>query len=269
MTEHVRESATSLKSCCAAAYENEWARQLLGDSYHPGGVELTRRLGSLLELGSGARVVDVAAGRGVSAIALADTFGCEVTGADLGHGNLAHARRAADDAGVGKRVQFVAGDAETLPLGDATFDAVLSECAFCTFPDKPSAAAEFRRVLRPGGRVGIADLTRDGDLEPELETLLGWVACMADARPAEEYGRLLQDAGFVEVAVERHDNALASMVRQARTKLMGLELLVRLGKTSLPLEEIREGKRIARLAADAVKERRLGYVLVIGRVSGV
>lgn len=268
MSERPGETAVSLKSCCVAAYESEWARHLMGDSYHPGGADLTRRLGSLLGLGPGVRVADVASGRGVSALTLANAFGCEVVGIDLGTGNLAHAHGAARDAGMGSRIQFLAGDAEALPFGSATFDAVVSECAFCTFPDKPSAAAEFRRILRPGGRIGIADITRDGKLEPELETLLGWVACMADARPAEEYGQLLESAGFMDVAIEPHNDALAAMVRQARTKLLALEMLVRLGKTALPVEDIREGKRIAKAATAAVKERRLGYTLVVGRLPG-
>ena len=55
------------------------------------------------------------------------------------------------------KVRFHLGDAERLPLPDNTFDALVCECAFCTFPDKATAAAEFARVLRPGGRVGIAD----------------------------------------------------------------------------------------------------------------
>ena len=56
------------------------------------------------------------------------------------------------------KVRFL-GDAERLPLPDNTFDALVCECAFCTFPDKATAAAEFARVLRPGGRVGITDVT--------------------------------------------------------------------------------------------------------------
>ena len=49
---------------------------------------------------------------------------------------------------------------------------VVCECAFCTFPDKSRAAAEFARVLRSGGRVGISDLTRSGELPGELDGLL-------------------------------------------------------------------------------------------------
>ena len=59
-------------------------------------------------------------------------------------------------------VRFEQGDAERLTLDDGQFDAVICECAFCTFPDKRAAAAEFARVLKPGGTVGLTDLTRSG-----------------------------------------------------------------------------------------------------------
>jgi ubiquinone/menaquinone biosynthesis C-methylase UbiE len=64
---------------------------------------------------------------------------------------------------------------------------VICECAFCTFRDKSAAASEFARVLKPGGKVGLSDLTRSGILPAELDGLLAWVACIADARPISEY----------------------------------------------------------------------------------
>ena len=64
-------SATEIKTCCASLYESDWTRLLLGDSFHPGGLNLTERLGELLDLGPGQRVLDVAAGVGTSAIFLA------------------------------------------------------------------------------------------------------------------------------------------------------------------------------------------------------
>ncbi len=76
--------ADEVKACCAAVYASDWARQLLGESFHPGGLALTRRLGMLLDLGPGKRLLDVAAGKGASAIFLAQQFGCEVIGSRCG-----------------------------------------------------------------------------------------------------------------------------------------------------------------------------------------
>src|SRR5205823_12263086 len=79
MTGTAREAAPAeLKSCCANLYETDVARLLLGDSFHPGGLALTERLGQLLRLCPDDVVLDVAAGRGTSAVHLAKLFGCRV-----------------------------------------------------------------------------------------------------------------------------------------------------------------------------------------------
>src|SRR5260370_39336051 len=76
--------ADEIKACCATVYASDWARLLLGESFHPGGLALTERLGTLLDLGPAKRVLDIAAGQGSSAIFLAQRFGCEVIGVEYG-----------------------------------------------------------------------------------------------------------------------------------------------------------------------------------------
>ncbi|HXT36944.1 MAG TPA: methyltransferase domain-containing protein [Chloroflexota bacterium] len=262
-------SPEETKRCCAAVYGSEWARFLLGDSYHPGGLVLTERLGTLLGLEPGTRVLDVAAGTGGSAIYLADRFGCRVMGLDLSAANVAAAREAAERAGVAELTEFVAGDAERLPFPDQSFDAVICECAFCTFPDKARAAVEFARILRQGGRVGLSDLTREGPLSRELEGLLAWIACIADARPLAEYQAYLQYADFLIEQTERHDDALQAMIRGIQTKLMGIDLLVGLRKLDLPSIDLGQARAMARSAAEAARTGALGYVLLTGTRSPV
>jgi len=252
-----------VKMCCAAAYSSDWAHLLLGDSFHPGGLELTERLGVLLDLGPGRRVLDVACGAGASAIFLARRFGCAVVGVDYGVDVIRAATLAAATAGVAELAQFTQGDAERLDAADGAFDAVICECAFCTFPDKRAAAAEFARVLRPGGRVGMSDLTRAGDIPSELQGLLAWIACIADAQPLDTYARYLEDAGLTVTHIEPRDDALGSMVRDIRMKLMSAELLVRLKQIDLPGIDFDRARTLARAAADAVQAGRFGYAIVV------
>jgi arsenite methyltransferase len=153
---------SAIKQCCAAIYESDAARLLLGESFHPGGTKLTERLGQIVNLTRQARVLDVAAGKGTSATFLASRFGCEVVGIDFSRKNVGEAGRNAEDMGLRERVSFQWADAERLPFADESFDAVICECSFCTFPDKAAAAGEFARVLRVGGQVGLSDLTRNG-----------------------------------------------------------------------------------------------------------
>ena len=254
--------AHALKACCASAYEHEWARALLGDSLHPGGLALTERLGELLGLPPGATLLDVACGRGASAIHLARRFGWRVIGVDLGEAKLREARTAAEEAGMSHLVTFVLGDAERLPLAAAAVDGVICECALCTMPSKQAALAEFARVLGPGGRAGIADLTRDGEVPEELSTLLAWVACVADARPLEDYAALLTEAGFAIEATERHDRALGDLVGGVRKRLFGVEVLSRLGQLPVSAEDVATAKALAKSAEQAVRAGTLGYGIV-------
>ena len=259
------ETAEELKSCCAALYEKDWVRLLLGDSYHPGGLALTERLGQMLELRPAVRVLDVAAGRGTSALHLAQKFGCEVVGTDLSAEMVGLATQSAAEAGLSDRVTFQQGDAERLPFAANTFDAVLCECAFCTFPDKPAAAHEFARVLRPGGHVGLSDLTRESKLPSELESLLAWVACIADARPLEEYAAHLRSAGCDSIRTEAHHEALAQMVKEIRGRLVTAQLLVGLKKIELPDVDLAQAQTVARSAEQAIREGKLGYALIVGQ----
>ena len=252
-----------VKACCANVYQSDWARLILGDSFHPGGLALTEHLGAAIRLGPGQRVLDVAAGQGTSAIHLAQRFGCTIVGVDYGAAAMHKANAAAATAGVAHLVSFQQGDAERLPVPDGSFDAVICECAFCTFPDKPTAAAEFGRVLRAGGRVGLSDLTRHSPIPADLHGLLAWIACIADAQPIDAYVRYLRTAGLAVHTVEAHDEALSSMVRDIQGKLLGAELLVKLKKVELPATlDFAQAKTLARAAAAAIKAGTFGYALI-------
>ncbi|HEX9037862.1 MAG TPA: methyltransferase domain-containing protein [Ktedonobacterales bacterium] len=255
-------SDAETKACCAAVYQTDWARALLGESFHPGGLALTERLGQALGLRAGMRVLDIATGQGSSAIHLAKTFGCEIVGVDLGPESVRRANREAERMGVARLAQFVVGDAERLPMDGATFDAVICECAFCVFPDKPTAAREFFRVLKPGGKAGLSDVTRSGETPADLRSLLAWIACIADAQPVAEYGRYLANAGLRVELVEPHDEALADLVRDIQAKLLGAELLVALKQIDLPAVNFESAKVLARAAAGAVAAGRFGYALL-------
>jgi ubiquinone/menaquinone biosynthesis C-methylase UbiE len=253
------------KSCCASLYSSEWARLLLGDSFHPGGLTLTDRLADLVGLRPGMRVLDLASGAGTTALRLADRYGCEVVGVDFGSATVARCRLAAQEAGLATQVRFCVGDAERLAFADGSFDAVICECAFCTFVDKPTAAAEIARVLAPDGRLGLSDLTRNGPLPAELEGLLAWVACVADALPVEQYAACFRRAGLSTAHAERHDEVLAQMVEQIRAKLFGAELVMKVRRMDIPGVDLAQAKSFARSAAEAVRAGQLGYAIVVAR----
>jgi arsenite methyltransferase len=295
-----------IKICCATFYQSDLVRMLMGDVLHPGGLALTRHLGEVLALGPGDRVLDVACGRGASAVHLAEQFGCHVTGLDYGPEDVAAAQARAAAKGVAHLTAFRQGDAEGLPFDDGSFDAVVSECSFCTFPDKATAAAEMARVLGSGGRLGLTDMTVSGPLPDDIQSLLAWVACVAGAGTPEEYVATLREAGFTDFTVEDQRDALLEMVDDVRRKLLGVELAVGLGKLSrsqIPSRggshacpehsrraaglrawepallqnrdllklglgdlDLSEGKRLARRAVELIEEGAVGYTLIAARL---
>ncbi len=260
-------SQETVKQCCARLYESDFAKLLLGDSFHPGGLKLTERLGTLLGLTVQSRVLDIASGKGASALFLAECFGCEVLGIDYSEQNVEQANAAAAAKGLDKRVSFRSGDAERLPVAESSFDAIICECAFCTFPDKPTAANEFARVLRSGGGIGLSDLTRGAVLPKELDGLLAWIACIADAQRVDSYVQYLCAANFRVEHTESHDEALLEMVNQIQMKLPGAEIMVGLKKLDVPGVDLAAAKQTAQAALTAIRQGTLGYAVVCGSKS--
>jgi arsenite methyltransferase len=270
-----------IKICCATFYQSDIVRMLLGDVLHPGGLALTSHLGEVIGLDPADRVLDVGCGRGASAVHLAERFGCHVTGLDYGAENVAAAKAHAAAKGVAHLTTFRRGDAEGLPFDDSSFGAVISECSFCTFPDKATAAAEMARVLRcpepfdvtqdkpaegrSGGRLGLTDMTVSGLLPDDIQSLLAWVACVAGAGTPEDYVATLQTASLTDFTVEDQRDALLEMVNNVRRKLLGVELAAGLGKLELGDLDLSEGKRLARHAVELIEDGIVGYTLITAK----
>ncbi|MBI2972634.1 MAG: methyltransferase domain-containing protein [Armatimonadetes bacterium] len=223
-------TADTLKSCCAALYEEPVVRALLGDVFHPGGLRTTDQLGRMLGLSDDDRVLDVACGPARSAAHLAEQFGCRVAGIDYSLRLLAEARARRED------LWYVGGDAEGLPFAGASFDAVVIECLLCLCPDKSAAVREMARVLRPGGRLGVADLALERPLPSGMSEVVAWAGCLAGACATDGYRDLIRAAEFVDVTVEDASWALAELVEDLGRKLFLLNVAEHLGKiSSLPM----------------------------------
>ena len=147
------------------------------------------RLGeAVLDLGSGLGVDSFIAGRAVGREG-------RVTGLDISSGEVQHAASRASHRGE-TNLQFVHGDMEKMPFESESFDAVISNGAFCLAGDKAAAFREIMRVLRPGGRFSVACTT----LRTQLEDGVEWPVCMRVFMPLSEAEPLLTRliSGFSE-----------------------------------------------------------------------
>jgi ubiquinone/menaquinone biosynthesis C-methylase UbiE len=121
-----------------------------------------------MDLRSGQRVLDVAAGNGNASLAAARRW-CEVVSTDYVPELLERGRARA--AAERLRIEFREADAENLPFADGSFDAVASTFGVMFTPDQRRAAGEMTRVCRPGGKIGLANWTPEGFVGQLFKTI--------------------------------------------------------------------------------------------------
>jgi SAM-dependent methyltransferase len=153
----------------------------IATGYAPGAASFIARLC----LAEGERVLDVACGTGNLALPAA-RGGADVTGIDIAPNLVAQAAAAAEAEDLPAR--FEVGDAEALPYADASFDVVVSMfgAMFAARPER--AAAELLRVVRPGGRIAMANWTSTGFIGQMLRLVVGYVPPPAGAASVLQWG---------------------------------------------------------------------------------
>lgn len=149
----------------------------------------------VLDLGSGAGLDVLLSARRVAP-------GGHAYGVDMTDEMLAVAEANRARAGVANAT-FLKGNIAAVPLPDASVDVVLSNCVINLAADKAAVLREAGRVLKPGGRLAIADMV---ELEPLPEAvkqaLDAWAGCIAGTIPVEEYRQTLAAAGFRDIEIE-------------------------------------------------------------------
>ena len=182
----------------------------------------------------GMDVLDVACGTG-NATLPAVRAGARATGLDFAPGLLAIARERAADAMV--EIDFVEGDAQELPFGDASFDRVVSTFGHMFVPDHRRTADEMRRVLRPGGAIAVACWTPEGSMGRMSQTIAEVVPPPPGGDPpllwgSEEHVRELwgPDVQFERHAIEWKRSAMRSCSGAASPPSSGIAS----ARTSLP-----------------------------------
>jgi SAM-dependent methyltransferase len=146
---------------------------------------MAEELAEAVELHAGERVLDVATGNGNAALAAARRFAV-ATGVDYVPSLIERAKKRAEAEDL--EVDFRVGDAEALPFEDESFDVVLSTIGVMFAPDQEQSAAELLRVLRPGGRIGLASWTPQSWVGQLFKIIGGYVAPPPGLRPPVQWG---------------------------------------------------------------------------------
>ena len=182
------------------------------------------------QIKQGDTVVDLGSGAGNDCFVARSVTGEEgrVIGIDMTEAMITKARTNASKLGY-TNVEFRLGDIETMPIENDLADVVVSNCVMNLVPDKKKAFAETYRIVKPGGHFSISDIVLQGELPDDLrhEAAL-YAGCISGAVQRDEYLRIINDAGFVNITVQKE-----------RKIDIPNEILIR----HLSLEQLREFKR--------------------------
>jgi SAM-dependent methyltransferase len=158
---------------------------------------------SIAGLKPGDVVLDLGSGGGIDCFLAARQVGASgfVIGVDMTPAMLARANENKARLGM-QNVEFRAGKIESLPVEANTVDVAMSNCVINLSPDKSAVFHELVRVLKPGGRVSISDIVTEGEFsEGARADLTLWSECVTGAIDANDYVRLMADAGFADITV--------------------------------------------------------------------
>jgi len=162
----------------------------------------------------GETVLDLGSGAGFDCFLVANKVGetGKVIGVDMTPEMVEKAQENAKKGGY-KNVEFKLGEIEDLPVDDNSVDVLISNCVINLSPDKGKVFQEAFRVLKPGGRMIISDMVLLKEL-PEFirSSVKAYVGCVAGAVLKDEYLRLIEKAGFVNISVLRETSFPAEVI---------------------------------------------------------
>jgi len=212
------------------------------------GLQATERLAQIADIERGTIILDAGSGLGGPSRYLASTYGCRVVGVDLSLSFVAVAQLLAQRTGLNALVSYQTSDLLALPFPDSGFDVVWTQHAVMNISDRERVYREFRRMLRPGGKLAFYDvLATDANLE--LHFPVPWAESSETSFlfTQDQTSSLLATAGFTITAWNDVTADAVNWISQQGSPTQGFSLGVvmgpRFGEMSANLaRNIREGR---------------------------
>lgn len=229
------------------------------ETLHPGGLKTTKKLAEMCKIEKNMKILDVASGKGLSAIFLAENYDCSVTGID--HSKMMVKKAKEKASGKKADVEFTLADAHHLPFEDESFDIVISECTLCLLKKK-KALEEMARVTKNGGLVGIHDICWSEDADKNLKKSL---AEIEGERPETKGGwtKLFKSSGLTKIEAEEKPEIMEDWMEKME-KEIGIS-----GKLKIFVKIVKEwrlqGLKNIRKSEKIFEDPQTGYIIIVGQ----
>ena len=209
---HNSDSCCSVESSCCGSESPERISRQIGYcdeelSAIPEGANMGLGCGNPVAISSlkeGETVLDLGSGAGIDCFLAANKVGKsgKVIGVDMTPEMIDKARINAKTQNY-DNVEFRQGEIENLPIDDGSIDVIISNCVINLSPDKPGVFQEAFRVLKPGGRLMVADIVLTRELPEYVRASVeAYVGCVGGAVLKDEYLKAIKDSGFEDVQVQ-------------------------------------------------------------------
>ena len=164
---------------------------------------------AIAALKKGETVLDLGSGAGFDVFLAANQVGKtgRVIGVDMTPTMISKARANAEKGNY-TNVEFRLGEIEHLPLADKSVDVMISNCVINLSPEKQQVFNDTFRVLKPGGRIAVSDVIAIAELPEKIKNDIAFYAgCVSGASTAEENRKMLEKAGFVNIAIKPNEKS--------------------------------------------------------------
>jgi arsenite methyltransferase len=204
--------------CCASTSADALGYSAEQSAIAPEAANLGLGCGNPLAIASlqpGQTVLDLGSGAGFDCFLAAQAVGPSgrVIGVDMTHEMLTKARENAKKNGFGN-VEFRLGEIEALPVADESVDVIISNCVINLSPEKARVFREAYRVLKPRGRLAVADIVATATVPDEVKgDWAAYTGCMAGASQISEIEEMLRQAGFDKIKIGAKDTS-RSFIRE-------------------------------------------------------
>lgn len=219
---------------------------------HPGGLRATHKLEDKLQIDSKTKVLDIACGKGSTALYLARKYGCSVVGIDISEELIREAKESCERMGLRDKVKFQVANAMDLPFEDNQFDVAISQGILVFVDDQTKTINEASRVIKNGGKAGWIEVSwkkepTKGFLNKVHSVLRA--NCLKNARTFDGWKKVFETANIHNLVVIKGENILGSFFDSLREE--GIANTIRIMLNTFKSSEI---KHRANIMGEFVKD---------------